>query len=94
MGRYTEIQSEIAQVDIQNSDFYEDNTLTKADVIENDLRKKYKCITTVKDKQGNLYEILVYIKTDMQVTFLFLYNEYISYYENINNACDKIDKFI
>lgn len=67
---------------------------TKADVIENDLRKKYRFIITVKDKQGNIFEVLVFIKADMQTSFLYFYNEHISHYENIKNACDKIDKEI
>lgn len=68
--------------------------MVSANEIEETLRHKYKCLITIGNKSGTLYHVFIYIKTDMQEEFLFLYNEFSSYKENIQNLCEKIDSEI
>ena len=62
--------------------------------LEEILYDVYKCIVNVKNKSGNLFEIRVYIKHEMEVEFLYLYLEEFNIDENVDNLKAKIDKEI
>lgn len=62
--------------------------------IENDLLKNYKCIINVKYKSGSLIDVYIYIRQDLQVSFLYLLDNKVSYSKNLYDLSNKIDKEI